>query len=642
VATFSVRVTERGDGSATYGYELRSGAGDTTGPLEQEYTVGVAQTLVRDLCARMDDVVSRALAAAGTLDHRAELARYGASLFHQLFPAMQVDLPELVARLRESDGTLLVRTNESVIPWELLHDGTDFLGLSRDLGRQAIVGRRIVGGRAISRINKALIVADPLGDMPAAQREAERITGWLTSHGTTCDLRRGAEANLVDIVMALESGEFDLFHFCGHVAPARGYALGGLLLHGRDLLDDRALQGTAKIGAPPVVFLNGCSSAGDAVSLCTSFMVLGAKAVIGTRHEVEADSAQEFAEQFYRRLLDGATAGAAVRDARRYLLERRDAGWASFLLYGDPAVHIDETSRPPADVHAEDTGIWLDAAAAELIAQARRRARGGKVVTSLDLLVPLLAGSDLGAWLAGEAGADQLARLVEVLDDVLDQAADDDGPAEPAGGGDVPFSGTVGSVLLAARTAATADGRRAATTADLAAAFVKVGGGSAAQVLEVCGISLATVAPGLAHGSVQLFDARDRLRPDRLQPAVSAALAVALMLAKRQRAVVSTDAVLLGLAAVGAPVLRRCLAEQGEAGARALERLPSTVRPRRDNLSRRTARALEEAQRRAPANIIDEANLLQALLADDDSTVCERLRELGIDVDRLRQAIGAG
>jgi hypothetical protein len=644
--TLNVRVTDNADGTARYVYVLRTSDGMATGPLQQEYSVEVNATLLRRLCARVDKVLEEAL--PGDVDHRAELSRYGQALYNQLFPMVGGNVPELVTKLRDSTGPLLVITNETEVPWELLHDEQEFLGLSRDLGRSPVVRRAFVPGRTGGSLSRALVVGDPLGDLPAARREAGQVAQWLRSHGTRCTVLPGERATLDDVVMELQSNPYDLFHYSGHVALAHNPAETGLLLHERSLLDERALQGIARPGAPPVVFINGCGAAGPIANLCVSFMVVGAKTVVGARADVAEGSARRFAEEFYRRLLADEPAGKAMREARAALVDERDAAWASFLLYGDPSVRVtgEKHGQPPPDRPDER---WLrsytfTAAAEDLMARAHAMARARGLVTSMDLLLALITDNDLRPAMEAAVGAKRLSTLAGLLHMILpDTAPDDAAPAGPER--QIEPSDTVVNVLIQAENRVVAEGRTAITSRDIVTAFTEVGGGSSAVPLEVLGISLPQLIPVDSRPGAdrpaapepfgELFDGDDRVRAGSLDRDANHGLRAARLLAKANGSVIGTFILLQGFALAGSHVLRQALAAQGDAGERAVHALSARLDPRRSDFSRRTLTALEEARRAEGGPVLGEVEILCALLREKDSSARTLLRRLGVDPETL-------
>lgn len=698
--TLNVRVTAQGM-TVRYEYDLRVGStvGDSP-PLEMEYTVEVDPGLVRGCRARIDEALTRAadVESAPEPGLAKELAKWGRLLHEQLFPRVQGNVAELVTRLHASTGPLLVRTNEQEVPWELLHDGTDFLGLKHDVGRRLMGKRPVVGGRGISRVGRALVVGDTLGDLPSAREEVAKVAAWLDDRGIECTVLLGREATLLDVVTELASEEtpYDLFHFCGHVATGSGTT--GLMMHDRQLLGEVALQTLSSRGAPPVAFINGCASAGEGevANMCMSFMVLGAKTVVGTRTDVADEGAWQFAAEFYGQLLAGKPAGASVRAARSSLRERPDAAWASFILYGDPAAGIagnvtagtPQPSEPPYD----DLPSALAPDAQRLMRRVRAASahRGG--VSSIDLLQGLLGEADIRQRIEESIGAEVMEALDQVIDQVLSSSSGaDDGSGADGSGADGDGSGpdagadtargrvlsdTVNRLFTDAATRAAAEGRSAVTTADITEAFVAVGGGVANRLLELCGVPLARLLPdsglpdsGLPDSgppdsgkdlsvqdkdlSVQDVVAPDpaalngdvRLAMDDLSRSAMGVVRLANLLADTRGEVIGTYTLLLAFGAMGSEVLRRGMHEQGTAGERAFRQLSEMLTPRRRDLSPRVHDVLDAARRRSAAGRtstgrVGEAAILLALLQDEESSGRALLRRLGVDPELLIQSLG--
>lgn len=643
-----VNVSEK-DGVTRYSYKLVRSDKSEHGPLTQEHTVEVNQQLVRDLCEEIDEALKGAL--SGEPAYHDKLVAGGQTLYSHLFrPVQGTEELALMVEVRESPGPMLVRSNEMLVPWELLHDGREFLGLAYDLGQGSVVSGPFRLGRDIGRLEQVLIVGDPLGDLPAARREAEHIAEWLRARGTRCEVLLGEEATLANVVTKLSRTQYDLLHYCGHVTIRSRPADSGLLLHRRSLLNESALLTASRIGAPPVVFVNGCRAVGPIANLCVSFMTMGAKVVIGTRAEVAEGSAQRFAEEFYRRLLDDETAGAAIREARRSVLNERDGAWASFLLYGNPSVHI--TGGPGVQARPQPLGSGpYSPEAAVLMDRVYAVARRRGVVISLDLLFGLVTSPELQPLIERSIGADGLAALTEMLYGFGGAVPDDD-QHRPANGQqpDIQLSDTVNATLIKAKGIASAEGRSVVTPRDIAAAFTEIGGGSSGQILELFGVSLRQMmsvngAPGRMRTTgvrsspdvaTALFDENGRLRADVLDGSTTSVVRAALLLAAAKRGPVATHTFLQGFALAGSEVLRKALEQQGDVGEQAVGRLfdPS---PRRTDFSQRSLAALELAHDPEAGAPTGEAALLLALLQDEGSAARQLLDKLGIDSGRLVQ-----
>ncbi|MFI0735050.1 CHAT domain-containing protein [Streptomyces sp. NPDC021225] len=679
-ATLNVRVTGQGM-TVRYEYDLRVGStvGDSP-PLEMEYTVEVDPGLVKGCRARIDEALTKA--AAGEPDPEPglvkELAKWGKLLYGHLFPRVQGNAAELVTRLHASTGPVLVRTNEQDVPWELLHDGADFVCLKHDLGRRLMGKRPVVGGRSISRVGRALIVGDTLGDLASARKEVAKVAAWLVGRGIECKVLLGQEATLLDVVTELASEEtpYDLFHFCGHVATGSGTT--GLMMHDRQLLGEVVLQTLSACGAPPVTFINGCASAGggEVASMCMSFMALGAKTVVGTRTDVADEGAWQFAAGFYGRLLAGESAGAAVRAARAALRERPDAAWASFILYGDPAAGLtkdvtDATTGNPQALEPSDDDLTFPLApdAQMLMRRVRASAVGRGGIASVDLLQGLLGEADVRRRIEDSIGPDAMEALDQVIHQVLSRSSGTVGGSDTRTGRGGLLSDTVNRVFMEAATHVAADGRSTITTADITAAFVAVGGGVSSRLLKLCGVPLArllpdgaTKTPGrnsldkstldqntsgqhtLAPGTAAL-NGDERLPMDDLSRSAVGIVRLANLLAETRGEVIGTYTLLLAFGAMGSEALRRGMHEQGAAGERAFRRLSEMLTPRRRDLSPRVHDVLDQARRRGAAGRtssgrVGETAILLALLADEESSGRELMRKLGVDPELLIQALG--
>jgi hypothetical protein len=658
------------DRRVRYVYELRPDDTTLLAPLERESSVDLNEEMVDDLCRRIEEVAERTLDPdASTPDAARELRDFGKLLHNVLFPPENGSRTlELAAGLRGASGPLLVSTDEPRIPWELLYDGEQFLGLRHDLGRQLVIPGRPSIQRPVplSPIARALLVADPLNDLPKARSEAERVRSWLHDHGTTCTLLMGEQADRLEVLRELSSGDYDLFHYSGHVAtPPRsrrprsatwsGEQDGGpepaLLLHGRKPLQPQEIRSTlgGGSGSPPVVFINGCASGEPFSNLCATFMATGAALVVGTLYRVSEEAAAGFAEQVYAGLLAGRPAGQAVRQARLALYESGDGGWAAFVYHGDPSARLELENAPARHRPAEAAerpaqrlhGLHVqpDREALAMLERVAQRAAPRGIVTSLDLLVELLAPGGAMRLAADRRGVAGAALAEQVLQVVLGLTGGAGPPAR------VPLSDTVARVLDQAADLAAATGRGRFGTSDIAEAFVGIGGGTSARVLELCGVPLQDLRPVEGHDKPpaeaprSIFADDGRLRLEYLEPVTVLALQAAALLAATEGSVVSSAVTLIGLGLADSQALRAVLEAQSGPGREAVERLlPGVLELSARTFSRRVRRALDQAlaaEQATGAQLVGEAAVLDALLADDEATARALLEQFGIDVGRL-------
>ena len=349
---------------------LRQGDLNIVDLAERGSLIPRSQTLVdddflRDLAAETAHLAA-AVRGGGTAVRALE--RVGGLVFSHLLTG------PVRARLRQVEpGELLLRLDERLVhvPWELCHDGHDFLVTKFRLGRQVITSRRIPDGRSRERRDRlrVLLVADPTETLPQAAAEAEQLCGLLDAlPGVEVTLLGGKSVRRLALLAALQ--EHDVVHFAGHsrydpAAPARsGWLLSEGMLTAGDLV---------KLRPPPLlVFSNSCEAGtgpaweggygyeGHAFGIGSAFLLAGATSYVGTFWVVHDEESVLFATACYRALATGASLGGAMLDARHAVIAQRGIQgltWASYLLYGDPGfiplprdAAVSVTPQPPAAV----------------------------------------------------------------------------------------------------------------------------------------------------------------------------------------------------------------------------------------------------------------------------------------------------
>lgn len=334
------------------------------------------------------------------------LESLGTVLFNQILP------PGLRAALRAlpPGSPLTLVTRDTAMPWELLHDGTGFLALRHPIGRRLLAERPAQATAAGAGDRpRALVVANPGGDLPAAEAEAEALLDVFDAATGTirADLICRDQASRARVLEALADGGYGIVHFAGHARP------GALQLTDGWLAAEAIRDG---LRGAPLVFLNACASgreivpgieknaakSGDAPGLrpaagtrdalglgppaasghplesgstwgaavqglAGACLLGGASAVIATLWPVSDEGARNLAVQVYRALLAGEPLGEALRLARANAREAapREAGWAAPVLYGDPTWRL---GHPRASRHSGTVVVarWREADAAGL------------------------------------------------------------------------------------------------------------------------------------------------------------------------------------------------------------------------------------------------------------------------------------
>jgi class 3 adenylate cyclase/CHAT domain-containing protein/tetratricopeptide (TPR) repeat protein len=264
--------------------------------------------------------------------------------------------PEVKEKVRkaESDHLILQLDDQLVhIPWELIHDGQQFLCQKFNMGRLVKTRQTVLRTRArsLGRPFKMLVLVDPRGDLEGAYREGTELRDFMDRFKDYVSVSSRSSDITADFIRQ-KIRNFDLIHFAGHAEyhpenPAdSGWRLSDGIFSARDIMK---LSGTAAM--PALVFSNACQSArtdewrikeafqDEIFGLANAFILSGVKHYIGTFWEILDEPSSRFALECYRHALSGMTVGEAVRQARLSLI--KDYGeetivWASYLLYGDP------------------------------------------------------------------------------------------------------------------------------------------------------------------------------------------------------------------------------------------------------------------------------------------------------------------
>lgn len=336
--------------------QLRIGASEQLGgealTVRQYEDVPVSMDKIKDKCRGIIETLNKANRKGRvTLDILVKLREIGQVLSDDFFTRNIKD------KIRTTSAAhMVINMDDQLVqvPWELMHDGRQFLCQKFSMGRLVRTKQSVIGSgksRALARPLKMLVLADPKGDLKEAysegiqirdyiDREKEFINTFLQTSNVTTDYIRERIRN------------FDLIHFAGHhdydqQNPGQsGWRLTDGVFTARDILK---MVGTASM--PALVFSNGCQTArteewvisnnvqNEIYGLANAFILAGVKHYIGTFWEVLDEPSRRFALEFYQHLLKGLTTGEAVREARLAVI--REYGeetivWASYLLYGDP------------------------------------------------------------------------------------------------------------------------------------------------------------------------------------------------------------------------------------------------------------------------------------------------------------------
>lgn len=268
---------------------------------------------------------------------------------------------ELSARKYEYE-TLYIETTEYDLPWELLHDGRDFLASRYRMGRIMPRSKPVIE-HPDKRYCSFCLLGNPTSDLPSSEEEIKGIQEALNlvreelTKEFALDLKVDSfvgqevskERVLFDILLN-EDCEYDVIHYSGHSEFREHHAEGSaLVLANADL---KAFE-IEQMVISPILLANSCSSASVAreagyrgygllKGLAPAFIKAGGRAFVGPLWPVDDEAAAKFAYELYALLLQGASIGEAMHSAKDLLHDvyEFDTTWLAYVLFGDPDVRL--------------------------------------------------------------------------------------------------------------------------------------------------------------------------------------------------------------------------------------------------------------------------------------------------------------
>jgi CHAT domain-containing protein len=255
-------------------------------------------------------------------------------------------------------------------PWELMHDGDDFLCLKHAIGRFVNSTTRAIPsmlqatsylGSMLESLSILLIsVPNPqpraegleYESLSEAEAETKAICEVLAEiDGVKFEVLKGRDATYNEVFKTLNRNKYKIIHYNGHANFNEEKRFeSGLVLFDKDMTTGALSKYFAR--SPPILcFINACETTRpsdkgwkdryDVFGLAEAFLATGAY-LLGSRWKVNDKAAAGFAKTFYKSLLqEGEPLGRAVLQARKVCKEESpldEFAWANYTLYGDPRV----------------------------------------------------------------------------------------------------------------------------------------------------------------------------------------------------------------------------------------------------------------------------------------------------------------
>ncbi|MBL8313787.1 MAG: CHAT domain-containing protein [Rubrivivax sp.] len=333
--------------------------------------------------ALVDDLV--ATAASDSNDDE----QLGRTLFQLLVP------PAIEPYLRHTGGILLeLDRAAAAIPWELLDTPADGqagqqeswalrTGLLRKL-RVEDASNRDAGRRDAIADDDVLVVGEPAltgrqgySSLPAAKAEAQAVLGLLRTRLGPTRVLASINESARPIINKLLDRRWRIVHISGHGEEPTSESAGGVVLSGRALLGPAEIRAMRTV--PELVFINCCHLAhggavaegggaprpfnapGFAAGVAEELIAMGVRCVVAAGWAVDDEAARVFALRFYERLLDGASFGLAVAEARRAAKAEGGNTWGAYQCYGDPGwryrTNVGDAQAPVVPLEDHYAGI---------------------------------------------------------------------------------------------------------------------------------------------------------------------------------------------------------------------------------------------------------------------------------------------
>ena len=341
-------VNREGDHLKISAHEATTGEESTIRHYEQiKVSFSSIETRSRALVENLNKINRKGRIAPEVL---VKLREIGQMLYDELF---SLSTKEKLAKTEAEYLILRIDDQLVQVPWELLNDGQKFLCQRFNMGRLVKTRQPIPGVRTriLARPLRMLILADPEGDLKGAYAEGIQLRDYMDQDTELMNVSLRSD-NITPEYVKGKMRNFDFVHFAGHAeydveSPARsGWRLSRHTLTAEEITK---MAGTGNM--PALIFANACQSARteewtlkahfheEIFGLANAFLLAGVRHYVGTFWEILDRPSSRFALEFYKNLLSGMSTGAAMRLARRVLIEEygeETIAWASYILYGDP------------------------------------------------------------------------------------------------------------------------------------------------------------------------------------------------------------------------------------------------------------------------------------------------------------------
>jgi CHAT domain-containing protein len=323
------------------------------GAYASKHMVTLAGDVYEHLLAGFDDLTLKPRE-----DWTARVRELGALLLHNTVTSRAVDELD---KLSPSVVTLQIDDLLAHLPWGVLHDGARYPLLATAVSQQIMTLDPPPAPKRRPLRKRALILANPTGDLPSTEVEARGLVAWFrrAARSFEVDVWIGAEASRVKVVSALASGQYEIVHYAGHshFSPDAPERSAWRLHDGR--LTALEIQQNVEGNPPALVYSSSCEGGreGDKSAvpyrrrlfgLTSAFLMGGVRNYVGFFWPIPDDGAADLAIGFYAALLvQGKSVAESLRIARLKMATQGGDPrlWGGVTLFGDPSTRLGTRAR---------------------------------------------------------------------------------------------------------------------------------------------------------------------------------------------------------------------------------------------------------------------------------------------------------
>lgn len=339
---------------------------DDGGIWRETAPVSIAETQSQ-LRQRVETFLSRVMQQVGqnppvaSPAHAVAFRSQFADLYRKLLPPeVREALKSAAAQTAGARPILNVyfRAGAEWIPWELLHDGNEYLGVQFAIARLPIVPQATEIRPPRSRVVRKVysLLANNVFDAAETTDWESTFSGYAAPANWQTRFPNNGSGNFPTLSQLDEARDADILHVTCHGGlkdpglPDFFWTLDHMNPQTFDYRITPTVAKDAKLAERPLVFGNACASVGgQGVDLASfqgfgsSFMVGGALNFVGTLAPITKSMSLDFAKRFYGHLFSNGADGSlliaeALRRTKASFAQQQsiDPSYLFYCLYGPP------------------------------------------------------------------------------------------------------------------------------------------------------------------------------------------------------------------------------------------------------------------------------------------------------------------